>query len=123
MPKTPGRPPQEIGVPVVVKPQYGNQGRGVATNLTTREQVVAAFAAAREEGTSIMVEKFAPGADYRLLVVGDRMVAAARREPAQVIGDGRSTIRAAGRRSQSRSAPRRRSCHGAEQDPARPDRA
>ena len=83
----------EIGVPVVVKPQYGNQGRGVVTNLTTREQVVAAFAAAREEGSSVMVEKFAPGADYRILVVGEKMVAAARRESAHVIGDGRSTIR------------------------------
>ena len=84
---------QEIGVPVVVKPQYGNQGRGVITNLTTREQVVEAFANARAEGTSIMVEKFAPGADYRILVIGGKMVAAARREPAHVIGDGRSTIR------------------------------
>ena len=84
---------REIGLPVVVKPQYGNQGRGVTTNLSTREQVVAAFAAAREEGTSIMVEKFAPGADYRLLVVGERLIAAARREAAQVIGDGSSTVR------------------------------
>jgi cyanophycin synthetase len=83
---------EEIGVPVVVKPQYGNQGRGVATNLTTREQVMAAFAAAKEEGSSIMVEKFAPGADYRILVIGGRMVAAARRESAHVIGNGRSTI-------------------------------
>jgi len=78
----------DIGVPVVVKPQDGNQGRGVATNLSTQEQVVAAFAAARKEGESVLVEKFAPGHDYRLLVVGDRVVAAARREPAQVIGDG-----------------------------------
>jgi cyanophycin synthetase len=84
---------REIGVPVVVKPQYGNQGRGVITNLTTESQVRAAFAAAREEGSSIMVEKFAPGSDYRVLVVGDKMVAAARREPAHVIGDGYSTIR------------------------------
>ena len=78
----------DIGVPVVVKPQDGNQGRGVATNLTTREQVTAAFAAAQKEGQSVLVEKFAPGHDYRLLVVGDRVVAAARREPAQVLGDG-----------------------------------
>jgi cyanophycin synthetase len=83
---------QEIGFPVVVKPQYGNQGRGVITNLTTRQQIVDAFANAREEGTSIMVEKFAPGADYRILVIDGKMVAAARRESAQVIGDGRSTI-------------------------------
>ena len=84
---------QEIGGAVVVKPQYGSQGRGVTTNLTTREQVVAAFNAAREETRWVMVERYAPGADYRLLVVGDRVVAAARREPAQVLGDGRSTIR------------------------------
>jgi cyanophycin synthetase len=82
----------EIGVPVVVKPQDGNQGRGVATNLTTREQVVRAFDAARQESEQIIVEKFAPGHDYRLLVVGDRVVAAARREPAQVLGDGIHTI-------------------------------
>jgi cyanophycin synthetase len=82
----------EIGVPVVVKPQYGNQGRGVAVNLTTREQVTAAFAAALQEGSSIMVEKFAPGSDHRLLVVGSAVVAAARREPPLVVGDGVRTI-------------------------------
>ena len=83
----------EIGVPVVVKPQYGNQGRGVITNLTTREQVVTAYEASSAEGSSIMVEKYAPGSDYRLLVIGGELVAAARREPAQVLGDGHSTIR------------------------------
>ncbi|MGA7742626.1 MAG: cyanophycin synthetase [Polyangia bacterium] len=83
---------QEIGVPVVVKPQHGNQGRGVAVNLTTREQVHAAFQAARAEGSSVMVECFAPGADHRLLVVGDRMIAAARRDPPCVQGDGKSTV-------------------------------
>ena len=83
----------EIGHPVVVKPQYGSQGRGVTTNLTTKAQVTAAFAAAKEEGRSILVERFAPGGDYRLLVVGNEVVAAARREPAQVRGDGHSTIR------------------------------
>ncbi len=83
---------EEIGLPVVVKPQYGNQGRGVATNLSTKEQVVAAYEAAREQESTILVEQFAPGADYRLLVVGDRVVAAARRESAQVVGDGEHTI-------------------------------
>jgi cyanophycin synthetase len=83
----------EIGVPIVVKPQDGNQGRGVATNLSTREQVVRAFDAARLESEHILAEKFAPGHDYRLLVVGDRVVAAARREPAQVLGDGIHTIK------------------------------
>ncbi len=83
---------EEIGLPVVVKPQYGNQGKGVATNLMTKEQVLAAYDAARQEFSTILVEQFAPGSDYRLLVVGDRVVAAARREPAQVIGDGKHSI-------------------------------
>ncbi len=82
----------EIGLPVVVKPQYGNQGRGVAVNLTTREQVSTAFAAALQEGSSIMVEKFAPGCDHRLLVIGDAVVAVARREPPLVVGDGLHSI-------------------------------
>ncbi len=84
---------QSLGGAVVVKPQYGNQGRGVATNLRTREQVLAAYAAARDESSSILVEQFAPGADHRLLVVGGRVVAASRREPAQVVGDGESTVK------------------------------
>ncbi len=84
---------EDIGLPVVVKPQYGNHGRGVATNLQTREQVMAAYHAAREEGRSIIVERFAPGDDYRMLVIGGQLVAAARREPAHVIGDGQSTVR------------------------------
>lgn len=83
---------EDIGLPVVVKPQYGNHGRGVATNLQTREQVVAAYEAARQEGRSIVVERHAPGDDYRMLVVGGKLVAAARREPAHVIGDGQSTV-------------------------------
>lgn len=86
------RAAQDLGGPVVVKPQYGNQGRGVATNLTTREQVLTAYAAAREEESTVMVETFAPGDDYRLLIIGGRLVAAARREPAQVVGDGIHTI-------------------------------
>jgi cyanophycin synthetase len=83
---------EDIGLPVVVKPQYGNHGRGVATNLSTREQIVRAYAAAREEGDNILVESYIPGDDYRLLVIGGRLVAAALREPAHVVGDGRSTI-------------------------------
>jgi cyanophycin synthetase len=82
-----------IDAPVVIKPRYGNQGRGVATNLSTREQVAAAFANAREEGDEVVVERYAPGADYRVLVVGGKVVAASRREPAHVIGDGARTIR------------------------------
>ncbi len=81
-----------VGLPVVVKPQDGNQGRGVATNLSTEEQVRAAYKAALEEGDSVIVERYAPGDDYRLLVIGGKLVAASRREPAHVIGDGVHTV-------------------------------
>jgi cyanophycin synthetase len=82
----------EVGLPVVLKPRDGNQGKGVTVNVNTREQLDAAFAGAAAYG-DVMVEKFLPGSDYRLLVVGDRLVAAARRDPPQVIGDGEHTVR------------------------------
>jgi cyanophycin synthetase len=84
---------EDVGLPVVVKPRDGNHGRGVSTNLTTREAVLRAYAAARAESSQVIVEQYVPGADHRLLVVGGKLVAAALREPAQVTGDGRSTIR------------------------------
>lgn len=82
----------EVGLPVVVKPQDGNQGKGVTVNVATRGHIEIAYKAAEEIG-HVMVEKFLPGADYRLLVVGDRLVAAARRDPPHVIGDGEHTVR------------------------------
>ena len=82
----------EIGLPVVVKPQDGNQGKGVTVNIMTREQLDAAYDAAAVHG-EVMVEKFLPGFDFRLLVVGDKLIAAARRDPPQVIGNGTSTVR------------------------------
>jgi cyanophycin synthetase len=84
---------QEIGVPVVVKPQDGNQGKGVTVNITQREQIAPAFQTAAQYG-EVMVEKFLPGNDFRLLVVGDKLVAAARRDPPQVIGDGVHSVQA-----------------------------
>lgn len=83
---------QQVGLPVVVKPQDGNQGKGVTVNITERSQLDEAFRTAAEYGT-VMVERFLPGHDFRLLVVGDQLVAAARREPPQVLGDGERTVR------------------------------
>mgnify|MGYP000703365172 FL=1 len=85
---------QEIGSAVVVKPRDGNQGKGVAVNLSSREQVMAGFAAAAEISDDVIVERFIPGHDFRLLVVGNQLVAAARRDPPNVIGDGEHSIRA-----------------------------
>ncbi|HQC80678.1 MAG TPA: cyanophycin synthetase [Accumulibacter sp.] len=83
----------EINGPVVVKPQDGNQGKGVAVNLGTREQIEAAYAIAYEISDEVLVERYIPGHDYRLLVVGDKLVAAARRDPPLVIGNGKDSIR------------------------------
>jgi len=82
----------EIGLPVVVKPQDGNQGKGVTVNIVSRDHLDIAYRAAAEYG-QVMVETFLPGSDFRLLVVGDKMVAASRREPPQVVGNGLHTVR------------------------------
>jgi cyanophycin synthetase len=81
----------EIGWPVVVKPQDGNQGKGVTVNIKDRAGIAAAYGGAEAVGT-VMVESYLPGYDFRLLVVGDRLVAAARRDPAHVVGDGVLTV-------------------------------
>ena len=83
---------ERIGVPVVVKPYDGNHGRGVFTNLMTREEVETAYSVAIDEGNGVIVERFVPGNEHRLLVVGGRLVAAAMGETASVVGDGTSTI-------------------------------
>jgi len=83
---------QQIGLPVVVKPRDGNQGKGVTVNITTRDHFEIAYRVAAETG-QVMVEQFLPGHDFRLLVVGDKLVAASRRDPPLVIGDGQHTVR------------------------------
>lgn len=83
----------KLGGAVVVKPRDGNQGRGVTVGIASRDHLEIAFRAAMEHGSAVLVERFVPGHDHRLLVVGDRLVAAARREPPHVIGDGVHTIR------------------------------
>jgi cyanophycin synthetase len=84
---------QEVGLPVVVKPQDGNQGKGITVNLETKEQVLAAYAAATEFSDAILVEKYLSGHDFRMLVIGNKLIAAARRDPPQVFGDGKRTVR------------------------------
>ena len=84
---------QEIGLPVVVKPQDGNQGKGISVNLTSEEQVRQAYRVAIEFRDDILVEKYLPGHDWRLLVIGNKLIAAARRDPPLVIGDGKHTVR------------------------------
>ena len=84
---------QDIGLPVAIKPEDGNHGRGVSLDLYKRQDIEAAFLLAeRKGGGRVIVEQFIPGNEHRLLVVGKRVVAAARGETAWVTGDGLSTI-------------------------------
>ena len=82
----------DIGYPVVVKPSDGNHARGVFTNLVSPAEVESAYAAAVEEGSGVIVERYIRGSEHRLLVIGGKLAAAARGEVAKVIGDGQSTI-------------------------------
>jgi cyanophycin synthetase len=83
---------RRIGFPVVTKPYNGNHGRGISIRLTTEEEIKQGFAVAREHSRSVIVETFLEGDDHRLLVVNGDLVAATRRTPGHVIGDGEHTI-------------------------------
>jgi cyanophycin synthetase len=83
---------QDIGLPVVIKPCDGNHGRGVFIELTTREEIGPAYHAALAQGSGVLVERFIPGTEHRLLVVGGRLVAANRGDSVSVTGDGKSTL-------------------------------
>ena len=84
---------QDIGLPVCVKPSDGNRARGVSLDLSTQADVEAAYAIALAQGSEVIVERFIRGSEHRLLVVGDRLVAASRGETASVTGDGQHSVR------------------------------
>ncbi len=83
-----------VGFPLVIKPVDGNHGRGITVNIQNYEDALIAFHAAKQSSNSgaIIIEKFITGEDYRLLVINNKLVAAAKRTPAHVIGDGKSTV-------------------------------
>lgn len=83
----------QIGMPVVIKPYDGNQGKGVFLNLKTNEEIKEAYREASKFSNGIIVEKFVKGRDFRILVVGDKVCAVAERLPASVTGDGKHTIK------------------------------
>lgn len=88
---------REIGYPVAVKPVVGHKGIGVTAEVRDDEELESAFDRAAQaipenESTRIIVEKSIAGADFRLLCVNGKFVAATERRPAWVVGDGYSTI-------------------------------
>lgn len=78
--------------PLVTKPLNGNHGRGASTDLKTMEELIEGFHIAQEHSRSVIIERFLVGFDFRALVINYKFVAAAKRTPAAVIGDGKHTI-------------------------------
>jgi len=81
-----------VGYPLVIKPIDGNHGRGITVDINNYEDALEAFKVAKEVSRRVIVEKYITGEDYRLLVINNNFVAAAKRTPAHVVGDGISTI-------------------------------
>lgn len=84
---------ERIGYPIVLKPIDGNHGRGITTDVRNWDDACEALDAAKEVSRSVIVEQYVQGDDYRLLVINHKLVAAAKRTPAHVIGNGKSTIK------------------------------
>lgn len=83
----------EIGFPIVIKPLNGNQGKGATINIENYENAKLALEEAKRYSHYAVVEQFIEGSDFRLLVIDGKFVAAAKRVPAHIIGDGNSSIR------------------------------
>lgn len=82
----------EVGWPVVVKPRDADFGNGVSLRLRTRDEVTAAYRKAKEFSEAVLVEQQLEGFPHRVLIVGERIIGAVRREPARIIGDGGRTV-------------------------------
>ncbi len=83
---------EEMKGPVAIKPYNGNHGKGVSLNLKSEKEIKRAFHLAQYYSEDVIVEKYFPGKHYRLLVVNNKVVAAAERFPAHVMGDGIHSI-------------------------------
>jgi cyanophycin synthetase len=83
---------KKIDYPIVIKPLDGNHGKGASINLNKWEDAVEGLAHAKQYSRRVIVEKFITGFDFRILVIDNKLVAAAKRVPAHVVGNGRNTI-------------------------------
>lgn len=82
----------KIGYPIVLKPLDGNHGKGASINVKTFEDAVAGLEFAQKYGSRVIVEKFITGFDFRVLVIDNKVVAAAQRVPAHIKGNGTHNI-------------------------------
>ncbi len=83
---------ERLGYPLVTKPLDVSHGRGITLRLMNAEDVRKGFAVASQYTSSVLVETFLEGKDYRVLVIDGKVVAVAERVPAHVVGDGEHTI-------------------------------
>ncbi len=83
---------RRIGYPIVIKPLDGNHGKGASINVSNYETAVIGLEHAQKYSRKVIVEKYITGFDFRVLVINHKMVAAARRVPAHVVGDGELNI-------------------------------
>lgn len=83
---------EKIGFPLVFKPLNGNHGKGATINVKTSEEAAKAFEHAQKYSRKVIIERFVTGCDFRVLIINNKMVAAALRVPAHVTGDGQATI-------------------------------
>jgi cyanophycin synthetase len=83
---------KKIGYPIVIKPLDGNHGKGASINVKKWEDAVEGLAYAKKYSHRVIVEKFITGYDFRVLVIDNKLVAAAKREPAHIKGDGKQNI-------------------------------
>lgn len=81
-----------LGFPLVIKPLNGNQGRGISTNIQTKENAVLAYQKAKVVSERVIVERFIKGMDFRFLVINFKVEAVSRRTPAMIVGDGTSSV-------------------------------
>ena len=84
---------EDIGYPVVLKPQCGNQGRGVILNIRDDKELLKAYNKLSKKYKDIIIEKYVEGNDYRVCVVNNEVVAVALRIPPAICGDGKKTIK------------------------------
>jgi GNAT-family acetyltransferase (TIGR03103 family) len=77
---------------IVVKPALGEQGKGISVDVRTEEHMAEAIERAAAEGGHVVLEEFCQGQDLRIVVIGYKVVAAAIRKPAEIVGDGVSTV-------------------------------
>ena len=85
---------KKIGYPIVIKPLDGNHGKGASINVNDYQTAVVGLEYAQIYSKKVIVEKYITGFDFRVLVINHKMVAAARRVPAHVVGDGELNIQA-----------------------------